>query len=164
MKSAHLVTLAGLSLLASVSAAQAGPCTDQITELRKTLASTDAGAGPTMKGTPAEPSATGATAPAGADVAATPSQTPKAGELPGTEATAAMSTATQGRATSPQDVRAQTQGQPTSSQVAAGAPAGSDRVMQAQAALERATMADEKGDATACNSAVGDARRILGNP
>jgi hypothetical protein len=37
-------------------------------------------------------------------------------------------------------------------------------MMQAQAALERAAMADEKGDATACNSAVGDARRILGNP
>jgi hypothetical protein len=160
MKSVQLATLAGLALLASAGAGQAGPCADQITDLRKTMASTDAGSGPTMKGT--EPGATGSTA-AGANVSATPTQVPKAGETPKTEATPAMNAVTQNQATSPQDVRSQIQGQPTSSQVASGAAGGSDRMKQVEAALDRARMADEKGDASGCNSALGDARRVLGS-
>ncbi|WP_154660872.1 hypothetical protein [Microvirga lotononidis] len=90
-------------------------------------------------------------------------QVPKAGELPKTEATPAMNAVTQGRATSPADTRAQTQGQPTSAQVAQGAgnASGSDNVRQAMAALDRARTFDRDGKETDCMSAVQEADRLF---
>jgi hypothetical protein len=77
-----------------VGSAMSGPCTTEIDGLTKTLAAKDAGSGPT-------PEASGQTA-------ANPSnQHPP---------TAAMSQATQGQATSSEDVRRQTAGQPTAAQ------------------------------------------------
>jgi hypothetical protein len=79
-----------------VSAAMAGPCTTEIDGLTKTLAAKDAGAGPT-------PGASGQT----------PSAANPSNQHP---PTAAMSQATQGQATSSEDVRRQTAGQPTAAQ------------------------------------------------
>ena len=79
-----------------VGSAMSGPCTTEIDGLTKTLTAKDAGSGPT-------PGASGQ-----APSAANPSnQHPP---------TAAMSQATQGQATSSEDVRRQTAGQPTAAQ------------------------------------------------
>ena len=81
-----------------------------------------------------------------------------------------MNTASQGRATSAQDVRSQQQGQPTSAQIAQGSaqPAGgsqpqADKMMQANAALDRARAADQKGDNAGCTQALGEAKQLVGN-
>jgi hypothetical protein len=90
------VFLSGCALMAlSIASAQAGPCTAEIEGLTKTIASKDAGSGPTS-GAPG--------------THATASQ---AGQHP---PTATMSQATQGGAASPEDVRRQTAGQPTAAQ------------------------------------------------
>ena len=89
--------LASVAVFAlGVGSATSGPCTTEIDGLAKTLSAKDAGSGPT-------PGASGRTS-----TAANPSsQHPP---------TAAMSQATQGQATSPEDVRRQTAGQPTAAQ------------------------------------------------
>ena len=142
----------------------AGPCTEQISDLQKVLASSDAGSGPTLR---TQPSTTSSTQPQaggmGAAPSAMPRQVPAAGETPQTEATAAMNRMTQDKATSPQDVRAQTQGQPTASQTGAGGTAPpQDRVLQVQTALDRARTADQAGDASGCSNAVNQAKSLLG--
>lgn len=141
------VMLASAAFFAlQVGPTMAGPCSDQIADLRKTLSTTDAGSGPTLGANPSNnqnaavtgrgATATGSTqggtsaasgqgsgaASAGSatvpNVSADPAQARKAGEAPKTDATVAMNTATQGSAASPQDVRSQLQGQPTASQAA----------------------------------------------
>jgi hypothetical protein len=83
-----------------VSAAAAGPCTTEIDNLTKVIASKDAGSGPT-------PGAGG-----------THSTADKSAHPP----TAAMSEAAKGTATSAEDVRRQTAGQPTAGQQGTGSP------------------------------------------
>jgi len=74
-----------------------------------------------------------------------------------------MNAATQGRATSPADARAQTQGQPTSAQVAQGERSpGADSMRQAMTALERARALDREGKEADCMSAVQDAGQLSG--
>ena len=75
--------------------AGAGPCTTEIESLTKTLAAKDAGSGPT-------PGASTRTTTNG-----------QAGQHP---PTATMGQVTQGQATSPEDVRRQTAGQPTAAE------------------------------------------------
>jgi hypothetical protein len=176
-----LVIGAGASLLLLLSGVKpvlAGPCSDEISQLQQRLASSDAGSGPTMRTGSTDPvTATGSvqnpTASSGAGsaspgsapptVAATPRQAPRAGEVPETQATAAMNALTENRATSPQDVRAQIEGQPTSSQVAGGAAPQADHAKLAAAALERARLADQRGDASACSTALTEARSLIGS-
>jgi hypothetical protein len=89
--------LASVALFAlGVSSADSGPCTTEIEGLTKTLAAKDAGSGPT----------------AGA-LGETQSPPHRSGQHP---PTAAMSQATQGQATSAEDVRSQTAGQPPAAQ------------------------------------------------
>lgn len=173
-------------LALGIGAANAGPCTTEIENLSKTLASKDAGQGPT----PGATATTGTSAPAG--------QHPP---------TATMSQQTQGAATSPQDVRQQNAGQPTAAQQGTTGTAGTgaehpptaamDRQVQGQtppttgghpptaamsqatppqaapqgsvtntvdasAALERARGLDRQGKEADCMSAVGEARRLFG--
>jgi hypothetical protein len=74
-----------------------------------------------------------------------------------------MNAATQGRATSPADARAQTQGQPTSAQVAQGErSSGPDGMRQAMTSLERARTLDREGKEADCMSAVQEAGRLSG--
>lgn len=86
---------AGCAVLTLGSSAQADPCAEQIASLTKVFASKDAGTGPTS----------------GAGMART--TTSQAGQHP---PTTAMSEQTQGIATSPEDVRRQTAGQPPAAQ------------------------------------------------
>jgi hypothetical protein len=162
MKTRLLVSTVGAVLVFAPLESWAGPCTDEISALQKVISSSDAGSGPTMR----TGSTTGSTQPqpSGSDapVSATPRQVPAAGEAPDTNATAAMNTVTQNRAASPQDVRSQIQGQPTSSQVASGATPTIDRAKQVEAALGRARSADQNGDASGCTSAVNEAKNLLG--
>jgi hypothetical protein len=161
MTSRKQLLLASSAVLAlALSPAWAGPCSDQIAEIQKTLSSTDAGAGPTLGAAPAaNPATTAATSPA-ASAAARP---------PGTEATAAMNTATEGRAASAQDVRAQQQGQPTSSQVAQTGSTGraaqlpADKLSQVHAALDRARSLDQQGNNDGCTQAINEAKQLVGS-
>jgi hypothetical protein len=146
-----------ISLGASVGPAWAGPCTGRIDTVSKQMASRDAGSGPiNQSGSQAMQG--------GAENSTGAIQVPKAGETPKTEATPAMNAVTQGRATSPADARAQTQGLPTSAQVAQGAgnASGSDNVRQAMAALDRARTLDREGKEADCMSAVQEADRLFG--
>jgi hypothetical protein len=93
-KKAFLFGSIGL-LAIGMGTAIAGPCTGEIDNLTKTLASKDAGSGPTTGTGTATPHSTGA----------------------GQHApTTAMSQATGGGAASPEDVRRQTAGQPPAAQ------------------------------------------------
>ena len=156
----QLLLASSVVLALALSPAWAGPCTDQIAEIQKTLSSTDAGAGPTLRaGSAQAPATTATTAPA----------RPGAAAGPGTEATAAMNTATEGRAASAQDVRAQQQGQPTSAQVAQSgspghaAPLPPDKLSQVHAALDRARSLDQQGNNEGCTQAINDAKQLVGS-
>jgi len=166
MKTGLVIVTASLAMMLTSVEGRAGPCTDQISSLRKIVDSSDAGSGPTMRTGSTTGATTGSPQPqtGGSDaaVSATPRQVPRAGEAPDTNATAAMNTLTQDKATSPQDVRSQIQGQSTSSQVASGATPSPDRAKRVEAALARAQSADQSGDASGCTSAVNEAKGLLG--
>jgi hypothetical protein len=166
MKTGLVIATASLTLILTSNEGRAGPCTDQISRLRKIVDSSDAGSGPTMRTGSTTGATTGSTQPqAGgsqAAVSATPRQVPRAGEVPDTNATTAMNTVTQDKATSSQDVRSQIQGQATSSQVASGAMPSPDQARRVEAALARAQSADQSADASGCTSAVNEAKGLLG--
>jgi hypothetical protein len=130
-------TAAGMVLAAA--SASAGPCTTEIEALQKQMSSTDAGMGPTGGGQVAE---TGQ-------------------ELhPPTEA---MNEATEGKATSPEDVASQNQGEPTDSEAAqAGEFGASAAPVEAEASLERARQFDMAGDEAACMEEVSKVKTQFG--
>lgn len=166
MRMGLLISTAGLMLSFTPIESWAGPCTEQISAMQKVLDSSDAGSGPTMRTGSTNAMTTGSTQPqqggTEAAVPATPRQVAPAGEAPKTNATTAMNSATQDKAASPQDVRSQIQGQPTSSQIASGATPAPDRAKQVEAALGRARSADQSGDATGCMNAVNEVKGLLG--
>jgi hypothetical protein len=137
------ILMAVASTLALAGSAYAGPCTDRIAQLEKVMS--DAGSGPTNT---TEPTTTGS-------VSATPSQTPKAGQAPGTVATPAMNETVGNKAASPGDVRAQTQGKPTAAQ------GGGDQSKQLSDALAAAKAADATGDAAGCGKALDEAQNYI---
>jgi hypothetical protein len=119
--------LSTIALLSStVGAAQAGPCTAEIDVLAKTLATTDAGSGPTV----------GAAAPRAQTT------TPESAQHP---PTAVMGRETQGKATSLEDVRRQNQGKPTAAQQAEHKAGTPDRMADADNALQHARALDREG-------------------
>jgi hypothetical protein len=138
IKSLLVVGTAGGMVLAAASAS-AGPCSTEIEALQKQMSSTDAGMGPTGSGQVAE---TGQ-------------------ELhPPTEA---MNEATEGKATSSDDVASQNQGEPTDSEAAqAGEFGASAAPVEAEASLERARQFDVAGDETACMEEVSKVKTQLG--
>jgi hypothetical protein len=181
---ANTFIFASCAILAlNISTAQAGPCSEQIDGLTKTLASKDAGTGPTS----------------GAGAARTAMG--QAGQHP---PTVAMSEQTQGIATSPEDVRRQTAGQapaaqqqttgtatehpptaamgqatqgqaappggqpPTAAMSAATGSqmppreGGATNTSEASAALARAREFDRQGSEADCMNAIGEARRLSG--
>jgi hypothetical protein len=139
---AKIVILAIITWFAlGVGSATSGPCTGEIDTVTKTLASKDAGSGPTA-------GVTGSTQPA----ASPPSQHPP---------TSIMKQQTEGKATSPEDVRRQTAGQPTATQQ--GTAAGADSSMQASNALDRARTLDRQGKEAECMEAIREAKQLAGN-
>jgi hypothetical protein len=146
------VFVAGLSagLLLAAGSAAAGPCTGEIENFEKTLASTDAGMGPTGTGT--DP-ATGAET-------ALPGATSQTEEHPPTET---MTQAAEGKATSAQDVLQQNQGEPTDSDAAeAGQTSTAAGIDDASGSLQRAKELDQKGDEAACMAEIAKAKSALG--
>ncbi|MDF2994514.1 MAG: hypothetical protein K0R27_151 [Xanthobacteraceae bacterium] len=137
--------LAVSATIALAGTAYAGPCTDRISQIEKSMSAADAGSGPTKT---TEPSTTGS-------VSATPSQVPKAGETPETGGTPAMNATVGNKAASPADVRAQTQGNPTAAQ------GGGDQSKELSDALAAAKSADANGDAAACGKALDEAQRYI---
>ena len=129
-----LGTAAGLVVAAA--AASAGTCTTEIERLQKQLSSSDAGMGPS--GTIAE-----------------------TGQLqPPTET---MNQAVQGKATSPEDVLSQNQGEPTDGDAAAAGQLGTAAgAAEAGEALQRARQLDQAGDEAACMTEIGKAKTQLG--
>lgn len=140
--------LIATALCAVSGAAYAGPCTDRIAMVEKSLVASDAGSGPT-KNTSATTSA--ATAPG----------VPKAGEAPGTGGTAGMNAAVGQTAASPADVQAQTQGAPTAAQAAQNGQTSVSQSAQLTEALRVAKSADQKSDEAACMRAVEQAEGYL---
>lgn len=175
----------GAGLLFGAGQAVAAECTAQIESLEKTLASTDAGMGPTGNGAAASGTADGT-----AGVQAQNSQ-PQDGQAPdgqptdpielpatggdqqaaapttpgGTEQhppTETMTDATQNKATSAQDVLQQNQGEPTDSDAAqAGQMATAAGIDEASDALQRAKELDRAGDEAACMSEITKAKGAL---
>jgi hypothetical protein len=142
MKSRTFI-LAGMALFASgVSSAISGPCTTEIDGLSKTLAAKDAGSGPTSGATGRAQEPTGSSA-----------QHPP---------TAVMSQETQGKATSPEDVRRQNQGQPTAAQQTSRTAVGTDKMEDAAKALARAQALDAQGKEAECIDAVRQGRELAG--
>jgi hypothetical protein len=154
-KASIVATIAVCAL--GVSAAAAGPCTTEIDNLTKVIASKDAGSGPT-------PGAGGTHATA--DTSAHPP-------------TAAMSEAAKGTATSAEDVRRQTAGQPTAGPQGTGSPAqhpptaAMSQATQGQtapvttgehpptAAMSEATRAQAAPPASASSANIGEASAAL---
>ncbi len=138
------VILANITLFAlSTGSAAAGPCTGEIDTLAKTLAAKDAGSGPT--------GVTGSTQPA----ASSSSQHPP---------TSIMKQQTEGKATSPEDVRRQTAGQPTAAQQGTSGAAGSaDAAIRAGSALDRARALDQQGKEAECMEAIREAKQFAGS-
>lgn len=133
-----LVAGTALGLVFAAGAASAGPCSTEIDTLQKQLSSTDAGMGPTGTGEVAE---TGNLHP--------PTDT--------------MNQATEGKATSSDDVASQNQGEPTDADAAqAGAAVTSAAPIEAEASLERARQFDQAGDEAACMDEIGKLKTQLG--
>jgi hypothetical protein len=176
-------------LVVPVGAATAGPCTTEIDNLAKLMASRDAGAGPTAgaagttSGQHPPTAAMGAADPSTAASStaaqsARPQHPPTAAMNEATQGggasaqpgntthaqhppTAAMNQATQGGAASPQDVQSQTRGGPTAAQQAEGArrPA-SDQLGSAEAALAQARSYDRAGQEASCMDAIARAKQL----
>jgi hypothetical protein len=136
------VFIAGLTagLLFAAGSATAGACTAQIEELEKSLASTDAGMGPT---------GTDAVTGLGTGEEHPPTDT--------------MNQAAEGKATSPEDVLQQNQGEPTDSDAAeAGQTSTAAGIDDASGSLQRAKELDQKGDEAACMAEIAKAKGALG--
>jgi hypothetical protein len=131
------IAMFGLGMPSAIS----GPCSTEIEGLAKTLASKDAGSGPTTGAGQTQ-------APVGSSRQHPP--------------TAVMTQETQGKATSAEDVRRQTQGQPTTAeQGAAGTAFGTDRMDQIHAALQRARSLDGQGKEADCMETVRNAKELI---
>ena len=140
MKTRTLI-LTSMALFTFAASANAGPCTTEIDNVAKTLAAKDAGSGPT-----------GSAAGGMQSAATSGSQHPP---------TSIMKQQTEGKATSPEDVRRQTAGQPTAAQQG-GTATKSETPMQASSALDRARMLDQQGKEAECMAAVREAKQLAG--
>ena len=166
-------TMIAVAFATAVSgAASAGPCTDQIAALSRTLSDSPS-LGPITTGTLGGPGAATPSQPATPPSPAGTSADARVGGTAGTkEANAAVGNLI---ATSPQDVRRQQEGLPTAAATAAAGSAKSvettpgagggampnDRMSQAKAELERARVLDQQDD-KACSQAVDRTRQLMG--
>lgn len=128
-----------------VGPAEAGACAGEIGNLTKLMTSRDAGSGPTS----------------GASAAGSVQSNIGTAQHP---PTAIVGQEAQGKATSPEDVRRQTEGRPTTSQEAqSGQPTVQADKAGASAALDRARHFDRDGKEAECMGAVQQAKRLLGS-
>ena len=132
--------------------AYAGPCSDQIAELSRM---TGGGANPATTGATSSPGASASGQAGGTGPAATaPAQTGTGKQtVEQHSATREMSAVAGQIATSPEDVRRQQEGRPTTAQA-------SDQLPVARAKLEQARLLDEQGKGD-CMALVNEARAAL---
>lgn len=200
MKSLRLKMMCGAAALAAfglattvASAQEGGPCTDDIATLKRELG-TQVGMGAPVS-QPDAGQRKGPNAGSDAQSADTTGTASKAGDKPGDRAsreaggspgtvggvagpvaaatgTAQADAVASGRvATSPADVRAQSENKPTAAAKAqqGDAPSASaslsteDKISQAKTALQRATDLNAKGDQS-CRDAVQEARNLIPQP
>jgi hypothetical protein len=190
MKTITLLLGASAFVVLPLGTAAAGPCTPEIENVTKMLASRDAGAGPTAgavgtttgqhpptsamgaadSSTAASTAAADSTKPQHPPTAAMNQATqggaapPRAGETAREQhpPTAAMNEATQGGAASPQDVQSQTRGGPTAAQQAEGVRRPeAERLASAQSALEQARNFDRSAQEAQCMEAIERAKRLV---
>jgi len=147
MKHFVLTSLAAAGLALGLAGPAAADCSAEIDQLTQRLSTSDAGSGPTA----------GVSEPAGGGAVTAP----QAGTVPGTEATAAMTSATEGRATSPADVQRQTEGEPTAADAGAAADGTTSGSAEVMSKLADARAADEANDEQACMRAVEAAKTSL---
>jgi hypothetical protein len=153
--------------------AAAGPCTEQLNEVAKMMSNNPAMGAPTSGALAGAapgaiqsqaPMPQAGTPPGAADVAGNAVKgqavaTTMAGNAPGSMAQPMDPAA--GRATSPQDVRAQQVGQPTAAQ--GGDPTKlPDNITQAKNQLDKARMLDAQGSGE-CAGAITEAKRLMGS-
>ena len=135
---------AGVSLVfLGITSAHAGPCSIEIATFAKALASKDAGSGPTPGAQP-------------------PNQRPlsQSDQHP---PNTLMREQTEGKATSPEDVRRQNAGQPTLAQPgSADADSVTVRTIGASNALRLAQLLDRQGREAECMEAIREAKQIVG--
>jgi hypothetical protein len=135
MKSGTLILASMTLFVSTVSPAVSGPCATEIDGLRKMFAAKDAGSGPTVGATSQAQTTTGSSR-----------------EHP---PTAVMGQETQNKAMSPEDVRRQTQGQPTAAQQGTSRMGASAAKMdEASATLLDARVFDAQGKEAECMDAV----------
>ncbi len=163
--------LAGCAVVAlSSGVALAGPRTQQIAALQKTLSSRDAGAGPVLpnsqSGVSREVSEAGSSTRSTTEASHSDAPVRSTGQGTGSGRigpTGAVGLATAGSAASSQDAQLQQQGQPTQADAARNgtpAKAGEDKLQKVTAALDRARSLDGKDDST-CMSALSDAKQAM---
>lgn len=143
MRTAIAITACLVSTL-STGSALAGACTSEIEQLTKTMATKDAGSGPTS----------GATGSAPAQSQQSQAQHPPA---------AIMGQQTAGKAASPEDVRRQTEGRPTTTQQATGGAGNQRNHAEASASLAKAKEHDAAGREAECMEAVKNAKSLTGS-
>lgn len=175
----HGTLLAGTALCAALALglvagpAAAGPCTEQLNEVSKMMSNNPAMGAPTsgaLAGAapgaiqskapmPQEATPPGSIEATGNAVKGQAVATTMAGNAPGSQAQPIDPAA--GRATSPQDVRAQQVGQPTAAQ--GGDPTKlPDNITQAKNQLDKARMLDAQGS-NECAGALDEAKRLMGS-
>jgi hypothetical protein len=125
------------------SSANAGPCTTEIDNITKSLAAADAGSGPTL----------------GQGTTRTQAPSSSSGQHP---PTAVMRRETEGKATSDQDVRRQSQGEPTAAEQGRRGAGANDKMAQVDNALQRARAFDSQGKESECMDSARKAKEILG--
>ncbi len=141
MKARTFILISATLTAVGAGAANAGPCTNEIDAFAKTLAAKDAGSGPT-------PGTSAATQPAAKQSAEHPPS-------------AIMGQQTEGKATSPEDVRRQTEGQPPAAQQGTtGTATGS--MSDASAKLDQARALDRQGKEAECMDALRQAKQLSG--
>jgi hypothetical protein len=159
MRQIPAATALGALLLVGfgVPGAVAGPCSQQISQLEKTLSSKDAGSGPVSTGNASPAASIGGQT-------GHPAPPHEVGTQNGekTGPTKSMNQASSQTATSAQDVRRQQQGEPTAAN-ATGAFHADDRTAKIEAALQRARQMDSQNNAD-CKNAVNEAQQLESAP
>jgi len=159
-------------LALQIGTAVAGPCTAEIESLSKTLASTDAGAGPTAGATTNPGQHPPTTAMSQADPSTTASTSAAKSNQPQQPPTATMNTAatnlgTSGPSSKPREEHPPTaaMNQATQNQATqgAGASGGASGKAGASAALEQARTFDRAGQESQCMDAIRQAKKLAGS-
>ena len=145
MKTQAFVLASAALFALGVGSAAAGPCTMEIEGLAKTMSAKDAGSGPTS-------GAAGAT-----------QQTARPSDQQQHPPSAIVGKETEGKATSPEDVRRQTAGQPTAAQQGTtGAASTFGESTELSRKIDEARALDQQGKEAECMHAVGVAKQLAG--